>query len=89
MSTQRGPLAPGGTTVMEVSVCETIWPAPAEPNVTEVALAKPPPAMVMAPPPPTGPVLGLTDATDGHPSAPCRAMDRFWSTGVPRPLARS
>ena len=43
----------------------------------------------MAPPPLTGPVLGLTDATDGQPSAPWRAMARFWSTGVPRPVAGS
>ena len=67
----------------------TIRPAPADPNVTEVALAKPPPMIVMAPPPATGPVFGLTAATDGHPSAPCRAMDRSWSTGVPSPLAGS
>ena len=88
-STQSGPSELGGMTVMEVSDWETIWPAPAEPNVTEVALAKPPPEIVMAPPPPIGPVLGLTEATEGHPSAPCSAMERFWSMGVPRPLAAS
>ena len=74
---------------MEVSDCETIRPAPTDPKVTEVALANPPPSIVMAPPPLTGPVSGLTAATDGHPSAPCRARARFWSTGVPRPLAAS
>ena len=52
-------------------------------------MAKPPPLIVMGPLPATGPVLGLTDATEGHPSAPCRARDRFWSTGVPSPLAMS
>ena len=64
-------------------------PAPTDPKVTEVALANPPPSIVMAPPPLTGPVSGLTAATDGHPSAPCSAMARFWSTGVPSPLAGS
>ena len=43
----------------------------------------------MAPLPLTGPVSGLTAATDGQPSAPCSAMARFWSTGVPSPLAGS
>ena len=52
-------------------------------------MANPPPSIVMAPLPVTGPVSGLTAATDGHPSAPWRAMARFWSTGVPRPLAAS
>ena len=32
-------------------------------------MAKPPPKIVMAPPPVTGPVSGLTEATDGQPSA--------------------
>ncbi len=52
-------------------------------------MANPPPSIVMAPPPSIGPVSGLTAATEGHPSAPCRAIARFWSTGVPRPLAAS
>ena len=88
-STQRGPEASGGMTVMEVPDCERMWPVPTDPNVTAVALAKPPPLIVMAPPPWAGPVSGPTDATDGHPSAPCSATERFWSTGVPRPLAAS
>ena len=54
-----------------------------------MALANPPPSIVMAPLPAIGPVFGLTASTEGHPSAPCRAMARFWSTGVPRPLAGS
>ena len=57
--------------------------------MTDVALAKPPPKIVMAPLPLTGPVFGLTAATEGQPSAPWSAMARFWSTGVPRPLAAS
>ena len=88
-STHMGPEAFGGMTVMEVCDRARIWPAPTEPNVTEVALAKPPPLIVVGPLPATGPVLALTDATEGHPFAPCRARDRFWSTGVPRPLAMS
>ena len=88
-STHSGPGALGGMTVMESSDWLTIWPVPAEPNVTALALRKPPPEIVMAPPPLCGPVLGLTDATEGHPSAPCSAMARFWSTGVPSPLAAS
>ena len=88
-STHWAKVAFGGTTVMEVADCATMRPGPAEPNVTEEALAKPPPKIVMAPPPLTGPVLGLTAATDGHPSAPCSARVRFGSTGVPRPLAAS
>ena len=88
-STHWAEAAFGGTTVMEVADCATMRPAPAAPNVTEVTLAKPPPLIVMAPAPLTGPVLGLTAATDGHPSAPCSARARFGSTGVPRPLAAS
>ncbi len=74
-----------------VSERERIWPPPTEPNVTDVAFVNPPPEMVMAPPPLTGPVLGLTAATEGQPvpSPPCRALNRFWSLGVPRPLAAS
>src|SRR5580704_10856078 len=66
-----------------------IWPAPTEPKVTDVALANPPPVIVMAPPPLTGPVKGLTDATEGQPLAPCSAIARFWSMGVPHPVAAS
>ena len=89
MSTHAADAASGGTTVSVVAVWATIRPGPTDPKETEVALPKPPPTMVMAPPPLTGPVSGLTPATEGHPSAPCRAMARFWSTGVPRPLAAS
>ncbi len=74
---------------MEVSVCEMMRPLPTDPNVTDVALANPPPNTVMAPLPVTGPVFGLSDATDGQPFAPCKAMARFWSTGVPSPVAAS
>src|SRR5258708_34742276 len=88
-STQSGPGALGGTTVMAFWDCETMRPAPAEPNTTDEALRNPPPEMVTAPAPLTGPVFGLTDATDGQPLAPCSAIGRFWSIGVPRPLAAS
>src|SRR5580704_9998596 len=88
-STHVWPGAFGGMTVMEVWDRARIWPPPKDPNVTDVALAKPPPLIVMGPLPTTGPVLGLTDATEGHPSAPCRARERFWSIGVPSPLAMS
>ena len=66
---------------MEVADRVRIWPVPTAPNETEVALAKPPPEIVTAPPPLIGPVLGLTDDTEGHPSAPWSARDRFWSIG--------
>ena len=88
-STHWGYVALGGTTVTDVAVCDTMRPPPTDPNVTEVALPNPPPSIVMAPPPLTGPVLGLTPATDGQPSAPCNTVARFWSTGVPSPLAGS
>ncbi len=74
---------------MDVAVWDTMCPPPAVPNVTEVALPNPPPTIVTAPPPLTGPVSGLTAATDGQPPAPCSTMARFWSTGVPSPLAGS
>src|ERR1700722_4031182 len=90
-STQRGTEAFGGTTVSVGAEREGLWPTLPEPNVTDAAFVNPPSEMVMAPPLPTGPVLGLTAATEGQPvpSPPCRALKRFWSLGVPRPLAAS
>ena len=88
-STQTGTDAAGGTTVSEVSLAEMICPCPAEPKLTEVALARPPPLMVKAPPPATGPLRTLSEATEGQPSPPCRAMARLLSSGVPSPVAAS
>ena len=69
---------------MEVADCETIRPAPTDPNVTEVALAKPPPEIVMAPPPLTGPVLGLTAPPRGTRPRPAGR-----GTGSGRPACRA
>jgi len=74
---------------MEVSFWFTMTPLPTEPNTTAVAFWKPPPLMVMAPPPEVGPVFGDREATDGQPSAPCSAMARWSSSGAPRPVASS
>ena len=75
---------------MEVADCATMRPAPADPNVTAVALPKPPPTIVMAPGAADRPRVG-TDG--GHRRAPLARPAapgvRFWSTGVPRPLAAS
>ena len=78
----------GGTTVMEVAVCATMRPPPTDPNVTEVALPNPPPEIVMAPLPLTGPVSGLTAATDGHPSAPLQREGQVLVDGCAEPAGR-
>ena len=57
-STHVGLDEAGGTTEMEFSLCPTIVPLPSAPKLTAVALAKPPPRIVMAPLPLSGPVLG-------------------------------
>ena len=82
-------LTEGGTTVMEVSVLDTMAPVPAVPKLTDVALARPPPKMVMADPLASGPVCVLRLATAGHPLLPCRAMARVASSPVPSPVAAS
>ena len=61
-------------------------PLPIGPKDTAVALARPPPKMVMAPEPLMGPVFGLRPDTDGQPSPPWRAKARLGSTGEPSPL---
>ncbi len=86
--TQRAPrLLVGRDTVSELALRETMVPLPADPKDTAVALARPPPEMVMAPEPLMDPVFGLRPATDGQPSPPCSVSARFGSTGEPSPLA--
>ncbi len=62
-------------------------PAPAAPKLTAVASARPAPLIVMDWPPETAPEVALRLSTVGQPSPPCRAMARFCSWGVPRPVA--
>ena len=80
--------ASGGTTLMEVAVCDTMRPPPAVPNVTEVALPNPPPKMVMAPPPVTGPRVGAHGGDRGEPSPALQRDGQVLVDGRPQPAGR-